>query len=86
MKVDIRISDLNACISDVPEALIAVSSELSPKFPNVINDERRIANGNACGTSISPIYQKNCAIISIDSPLPISLSIYIHRNCIISTN
>ena len=77
MKVDMRISDLNACISDVPEALIAVSSELSPKFPNVINDERRIANGNACGTSISPIYQKNCAIISIEEECELACNEYI---------
>ena len=32
------------------------------------------------------MYQKNCAITSSDSPLPISSSTYRHRNCIISTN
>ena len=35
----------------------------------------RMANGKACGTSISAIYQKNCANTSIVSPLPIRSSI-----------
>ena len=76
----------HACMSDMPAALIAVSSQLSPKFPNVINDERSIAKGNACGMSMRAMYQKNCAITSSDSPLPISSSTYRQRNCIISTN
>ena len=80
------ISDRKACISDIPAAFIAVSSELSPMFPKVMSDERRMASGSACGTSISPIYQKNSARTSIDRPLPMSSSIYRHRNCIISTN
>ena len=67
-------SEREACSNEMPAALIAVSSELSPKLPNTISDDSRIANGKACGISISPMYQKNCAIISIDSPLPISSS------------
>lgn len=81
-----RISDLKDCIRDIPAAFIAVSSQLSPKLPKVINEDSSMASGMACGTSISPIYQKNCASISIDRPLPISSSIYLQRNCIISTN
>ena len=53
------ISGRNVCISEIPAALMAVSSELSPRFPNVISDDRRIANGKACGISINPMYQKN---------------------------
>ena len=74
------------CSSDIPAALIAVSSELSPRFPKVMSDERRIAKGRACGTSMRLIYQKNCANTSIVSPLPMRSSTYLHRNCIISTN
>ena len=80
------ISERKACISEMPAALIAVSSLLSPRFPNVINEESRIASGKACGTSIRPMYQKNLPSISSDRPFPISSSTYRHRNCIISTN
>ena len=80
------ISDLKACISDIPAALMAVSSLLSPRFPKVISDDSRMASGKACGTRIRLIYQKNCAITSTDNPLPMSSSTYLHRNCIISTN
>ena len=45
-----------------------------------------MANGKACGISIRPMYQKNCAMISSDRPFPMSSSTYRHRNCIISTN
>ena len=77
---------LNACISDMPAALMAVSSQLSPKLPKVISEDSHMANGRACGMRKRPIYQKNWASTSIDSPLPISSSTQRHRNCIISTN
>ena len=86
MKMTMTMSERMACISEMPAALIAVSSELSPKLPNVMSDARRIASGNACGISISPMYQKNCANTSMVRPLPMSSSTYLHRNCIISTN
>ena len=86
MMTDMKMSERNACINEIPAALIAVSSELSPRFPNVISDDNRIARGNACGTSIRLIYQKNWDKTSIESPLPIKSSIYLQRNCIISTN
>ena len=79
-------SERKACIREIPAALMAVSSELSPKFPKVIREERRMASGSACDTKKSPMYQKNCAIISIDKPFPMSSSMYLHKNCIISTN
>ena len=62
------------CISEMPAALMAVSSELSPRLPYAISDDSRMARGNACGISPKPIYQKNCARISSDSPFPISSS------------
>ena len=86
MAMTITISERMACISEMPAALIAVSSELSPRLPKEISDDNNIAKGKACGISISPIYQKNCAKMSIDKPLPMSSSTYRHKNCIISTN
>ena len=80
------IKPLNAWSKEMPEARIAVSSEDSPRFPKVISEDRSIAKGKAWGTSISPIYQKNCARISIVRPFPMRSSMYLHRNCIISTN
>ena len=74
MNIVIAISERNACISDIPAAFIAVSSELSPRFPKVMSAESSIANGNAWGMSIRPMYQKNCTSTSIDSPLPMSSS------------
>ena len=79
-------SGLKACISEMPAALMAVSSELSPRFPKTISELSRMASGSACGSSISPMYQKNWAMMSRERPLPISSSTYRHRNCIISTN
>ena len=81
-----KISDRNDRINEIPAALMAVSSLLSPRLPKVMSEESRMAKGKACGTIINPMYQKNCARISIDKPLPIKSSIYRHRNCIISTN
>ena len=86
MMMVMMIRDRKDCIREIPAALMAVSSELSPRLPNVISEERRIASGNAWGTSINPIYQKNWAITSMVSPFPMSSSMYLHKNCIISTN
>jgi hypothetical protein len=43
----------------MPAALMAVNSELSPRFPKAISDESKMANGSACGTNDNPMYQKN---------------------------
>ena len=45
-----------------------------------------MASGRACGTSNKPMYQKNCARTSMLNPFPMRSSIYLQRNCIISTN
>ena len=47
MIITITIRGLNACISEMPAALIAVSSELSPRLPNTISELSRIASGRA---------------------------------------
>ena len=59
MRQTMTISEREACSSEIPAALMAVSSELSPRFPNTISDDSRMASGKACGISISPMYQKN---------------------------
>jgi len=37
-------SGLKACISEMPAALMAVSSELSPRFPKTISELSRMAS------------------------------------------
>ena len=37
----------------MPEAFMAVSSNFSPKLPNVISDASRIANGSDMGTMLT---------------------------------
>ncbi|CUO76656.1 Uncharacterised protein [Segatella copri] len=59
MMMVMTMSERKACISEMPAALMAVSSVLSPRLPNVMSEDRRIAKGRACGTSIRPMYQKN---------------------------
>ena len=55
MSITITMSERKDCIKDIPAALIAVNSQLSPKFPNVISDERSMASGKAWGISINPM-------------------------------
>ena len=55
-------------------------------LPNDISDESNMASGMACGTTVRAMYQKNWAKMSMVSPLPMSSSMYLHVNCIISTN
>ena len=67
-------SERMVCMSEMPAALMAVSSLLSPRLPNVMSDDSSRASGNAWGTSIRPMYQKNFAMTSIEMPLPMSSS------------
>lgn len=39
--------------SGMPEDLIATSSKLSPRLPNVMMEEIRTASGNASGTAVA---------------------------------
>ena len=63
------------CSSEMPAALMAVSSDDSPRLPYVMSEDSRMASGKAWGTSISAMYQKNWASTSIVRPLPIRSSI-----------
>jgi len=38
--------------SEIPDAFIATSSYCSPRFPKVISDDKRMANGSASGTKV----------------------------------
>ncbi len=40
-------------ISDTPEAFMAVSSNRSPRLPNVMSDARSMASGRAIGIIVS---------------------------------
>ena len=72
--------------SGIPAALIATSSKDSPKFPNVMMEEKRSASGSATGTHdkvTSPIKYKS---VGRSSPLPTRSSMYNQKNCMVSTN
>ena len=47
MRSTITIRGLKACISEMPAALMAVSSELSPRLPKTISELSRMASGKA---------------------------------------
>ena len=59
MAITNTISERIACNSEMPAALMAVNSELSPRLPKAMSDDSRMARGKACGMSIKPMYQKN---------------------------
>ena len=71
---------------EMPADLIATSSKLSPSRPNVINDESKIASGNANGTSAALWYQINFKIMLVLRPLPTKSSIQSQKNCMINTS
>ena len=85
MRVTKTMRGRSVCISEMPAALMAVSSLDSPRLPKVMSEESRMARGRACGTIICAMYQKNCAMTSRVRPLPMRVSMYFHTNCIIST-
>lgn len=70
---------------EIPADFIATSSKLSPRFPNVINDDSRTANGNANGTSAAVWYQVNSRMMPVLNPLPTKSSIHNQKNCMINT-
>ena len=71
--------------SEMPAALMATNSKLSPRFPNVIIDEINIAIGIASINNDALAYHKNWQIVAKSSPFPTRSSMYFHKLCIIST-
>lgn len=72
--------------SEMPADLIATSSKLSPRFPNVMSEESNTANGKARGTSVAIWYQVNSRIMLVLKPLPTKSSIHNQKNCISKTS
>ena len=70
---------------EIPEALIATNSKLSPRLPNVMMEEIRIAMGMASIRREVLAYHKNWAMVKKSRPLPTRSSMYFHKICIIKT-
>ena len=70
---------------EIPEDLMATNSKLSPRLPNVIIEEIRIAMGMARVNKEALTYHKNCPMVIKSKPLPTRSSMYFHRLCIIKT-
>jgi len=71
--------------NEMPADFMATSSKLSPRFPNVINDESKTANGRANGTSAAVWYHVNSRMIPVLNPFPTKSSIHNQKNCMINT-
>ena len=70
---------------EMPADFIATSSKLSPRLPNVMMDEIKIAIGMAKDDKVALAYHTNFMMVIKGSPLPTRSSIYFHKVCIIST-
>lgn len=55
---------------EIPAAFIASSSSLSPKFPNVIKEPKRMDSGRANGTTDKAAYKKNSPRTETPTPFP----------------
>ena len=53
MRIDTTNKGNNVLSSEFPALLIATSSLFSPRFPNVIIDDKRTARGNASGVILT---------------------------------
>ena len=82
--MDTSVSGRKNLKSEIPDDLMATNSKLSPKLPNVIIEEIKIAIGIASVRSEALAYHKNSAMVSKSRSLPTRSSIYFHRLCIIS--
>ena len=72
--------------NEMPADFIAVSSNFSPKLPNVIKEANKIDNGNANGTTDATAYTKNSANTCSSTPFPTKSLTCIHTNCISKIN
>lgn len=70
----------------MPDDLMATSSKVSPRFPNVIKEDNKTDNGNARGISVALRYNMNLKMVDVSTPLPTKSSIHNQKNCIINTN
>lgn len=73
-------------VREIPAALMATSSNFSPKFPNVMIEEKSNAKGNAMGTQNNATKPTNFKTVTKSKPFPTKSSIYNQKNCMVSTN
>ena len=57
-------------ISGIPADLMAMSSKLSPRFPNVMIDENSNANGMAVVNILIDTSPTNFKIMKVSNPFP----------------
>jgi hypothetical protein len=61
--------------NEMPAALMAINSKLSPKFPKVIMEENNNANGNAVVKVVADTKAMSCKMVNKSRPLPTRSSI-----------
>jgi hypothetical protein len=71
--------------NEIPDDLIATNSKLSPRLPNVMMEEIRIAMGIVSVSRDALAYHKNLPIVIKSKPFPTRSSMYFHKVCIINT-
>src|SRR5688572_28326011 len=71
---------------EMPAALAATSSYVSPRLPNVMMDASRMESGSASGMMLAEKKNMSCPITSQLSPLPARSSMYSHTNCMSRMN
>ena len=72
-------------IKGIPAALIATNSKLSPKFPNVMMEEKSNAKGSAVVKILTDTSPISCNMINKPRPFPTKSSMYNQKNCMVST-
>jgi len=70
---------------EMPDDFTATSSKLSPRLPNVMMDEIKMAMGIDKVRSDALAYQRNVMMVEKPRPLPTTSSTYFHKLCINST-
>ena len=73
-------------INGMPADLMAINSKLSPKFPNVIIEEKSNAKGIAVVSMLMDTRPTNFKIMKVSNPFPTKSSMYSQKNCMVSTN
>jgi hypothetical protein len=73
-------------INGIPADLMAMSSKLSPKFPNVMIEEKSNAKGMAVVNMLIDTSPTNFKMINVSNPFPTKSSMYSQKNCMVSTN
>jgi hypothetical protein len=70
----------------MPADLMAMSSKLSPKFPNVMIEEKSKAKGMAVVNMLIDTRPTNFKMMNVSNPFPTKSSMYSQKNCMVSTN